>query len=110
MGTEEKHSPSWWAVSGSALRGEFVTDDSSTRAQGFQLTSGNAARQWRHTAVGRRIKLIGVDKLQRFTQGISHFFRSLNGVGRHINGTDHHFFATDQLNQIHWHARILGFQ
>ena len=91
-------------------RRQFPPNDLCTCTESIKLASCHSARQGRHAAVGARIELVGIDKLERFAQGIGDFLGRFNGVGCHVDGADHHFFATDQFDQIDGNMRVVAFQ
>jgi len=52
---------------------KFAPDNFRPRTESVQLASRHVTRQGRHAAVGGRVELVGVDKLQRLAQGIGDF-------------------------------------
>ena len=63
---------------------ELLAYDFGAGTEYVEFASRNRARKRGHPAIGAGIELVGIHKLERLSQSVSHFLRCLDGVGGDI--------------------------
>src|SRR5215471_7677786 len=74
-----------------------------------KLGEGHVPAHRRHAAIGAGHDLLLGDVFHRLADDGSHILRRLDHVARDIDRANEDVLAVEQLEQMHWHARVTAF-